>query len=424
MKIIFQRQAILLAALLQLLPIVRAFFINPTASSGFAFVLRWGIGAATAVGAVDAVSGATTAYFTSANTFTGTVAVPFTNNITLANTTSVGSSLAVITTNSISAVLSTFGQSTNFAMPPGLALQLLADVNLLSPVYDAIHGIPTTPGTNIFTISMEYPSRGAIISTDVTIVILPATIPTPVITNQPAATTNLVARDPSFSVTAGPPPLLYRWFFNTNTPLPNATNSTLTLTNVQPSQAGFYNVVVAGSGGAVTSTPAQLTVWQPPVITRQPAGQTNLAGSQASFSIVSGGFPALNYQWLFNSALLANATGPAFTITNIHLSQAGNYFVIVTNAAGAVTSSVAPLIVTVPAAPPITSTSATVTGGLFQFTFNPVAGLTNTVQMSANLATGTWGVLTNIPPPATTNPITVFDKINNSNQFYRIQIVP
>jgi hypothetical protein len=193
---------------------------------------------------------------------------------------------------------------------------------------------------------------------------------------------------------------------------------------VQLSQAGFYSVVVSGSGGAITSSPAKLTVWQPPVITNQPVGLTNLAGSPASFSVVSGGFPAVSYQWMFNSTLFANATGPVLTITNIHLSQAGNYSVIVTNAAGAVTSSVAPLVVTVPPAPPITSTSVTTTGGVFQFTFNPVAGLTNTVLSSADLTSNNWGVLTNIPPPATTNAVTVFDKINNSNQFYRIQIVP
>jgi hypothetical protein len=421
MKIIVQRHAILLAALLQILPVVRNLFINPVTCSSFAFILRWGIGTTAALGAVDAVSGATN-YFTSTNIFTGTVGTPFTNNLTLESSLSNGGSLAVITSNSISAVLSTSGQSTNFAMPPGLVLQFLDDSRLISPVYDAIHGTPTTPGTNTFIISMEYASF--IVSTNITIRILAGSSVAPGITNQPGSITNLVGTNPAFSVTAGPPPLLYHWFFNTNTSLPNATNATLTLTNVQLSQAGFYNVVVAGSGGAVTSTPAQLTVWQPPVITHQPAGLTNLAGSQASFSIVSGGFPALNYQWLFNSALLANATGPALTITNIHLSQAGNYSVIVTNIAGAVTSSVAPLIVTVPAAPPITSTSAAATGGLIQFTFNPVVGLTNTVQTSANLMTGTWGVLTNITPPATTNAVTIFDKITHSNQFYRIQIVP
>jgi hypothetical protein len=213
----------------------------------------------------------------------------------------------------------------------------LDDVNLLSPVYDALHGTPTTPGTNIFTITMDYEITGAVISTNVTILILPGMAAPPVITNQPVSMTNLAGSDPSFSVTAGPQPLAYRWFFNTNTSVPNATNSTLTLTNVQLAQAGYYSVAVSNAGGAITSSPAHLAVWQPPVITSTAA----LAGS-----------------------------------------------------------------------------------GTFQFTFSPVAGLTNTVQTGSALPPNGWRVLTNIAPPATTNAITVFDKINNSNQFYRIRIVP
>jgi hypothetical protein len=183
MKIIVQRHAILLAALLQLLPVVRGFFLNPATGSSFAFILRWGIGTAAGLGAVDAVSGATNS-FTSASTFTGTVGAPFTNNLTIASSLADGGSLAVITSNSISAVLTVAGRSTNFAMPPGLVLQFLDNARLASPVYDAIHGTPTTPGTNTFIISMEY--ANFIVSTNITIKILAGTSVAPGITNQPA----------------------------------------------------------------------------------------------------------------------------------------------------------------------------------------------------------------------------------------------
>jgi hypothetical protein len=332
---IVQRHAILLAALLQVLPVVRTWFANPATGSTFAFILSWGVGATAAVGAVDAVSGATTAYFTSASKFNGTVGVPFTNNITMANTKSDGNSQALITTNSVSAILTAFGQSTNFAMPPGLILQFLDDAYLVSPVYDALYGVPTTAGTNTFIISMIY--QGVIISTNITITILPGTNPGPVITNQPASVTNFVGTNPSFNVTAGPSPLAFRWFFNTNPLVPNATNSILTLTNVQISQAGYYVVVVSNASGAVTSSPARLTVWQPPAISA-------------------------------------------------------------------------------PAAP--------AGSALFQFTLTPVPGVTNTVQTCGDLATEPWQTLTNIPPPATTNGISIFDKVNGSKQFYRIRIVP
>ncbi len=337
MKLIVQRHAILLAAILQLLPLIRNFFINPATASAFAIVLRWGAGITAAVGTVDAVSGATNR-FTSPSSFTGTVGVPFTNNLTLEVSKGDGGSLAVITSNSVSVVLSKAGQSTNFDMPPGLVLQFLDNINLASPVYDAIHGVPTTPGTNIFTISMEYGS--SIVSADITIKILPGAGTLPGITNQPVSLTNLIGSSPIFSVTAGPPPLSYQWFFNTNTALPNATGASLALTNVQLPQAGYYRVVVSNSAGAVTSSPALLTVKLPP-------------------------------------------------------------------------------------APTITVTSAGATpGGVFQFTFNPAAGLTNTVQASSTLTGGLWETLTNIAPPATTNSITVADPLTSSNRFYRVRIIP
>jgi len=57
----------------------------------------------------------------------------------------------------------------------------------------------------------------------------------------------------------GQPPLRYRWYFSNN-PIPNATNSILSLTNVQSSQSGTYAVVVSDFSGSSTSNPALLSI--------------------------------------------------------------------------------------------------------------------------------------------------------------------
>ena len=57
----------------------------------------------------------------------------------------------------------------------------------------------------------------------------------------------------------GTAPLSYQWYFNTNTLLPNATNTSLTLTNVQTNIAGWYSVIVTNSLGT-TNAAARLTV--------------------------------------------------------------------------------------------------------------------------------------------------------------------
>jgi len=75
--------------------------------------------------------------------------------------------------------------------------------------------------------------------------------------NQTVAPSNSVI----FTVVAvGSAPLAYQWYFNTNTPVANATNSTLTLVNVQSANAGTYSVVVTNTAGSTTSSNALLTV--------------------------------------------------------------------------------------------------------------------------------------------------------------------
>ena len=64
----------------------------------------------------------------------------------------------------------------------------------------------------------------------------------------------------TLQVTAtGTSPLAYQWYFN-NSPLPSATDSSLSLTPVDASQAGIYQVLVTNSIGMVASTPAILNV--------------------------------------------------------------------------------------------------------------------------------------------------------------------
>ncbi|MCS7337312.1 MAG: immunoglobulin domain-containing protein, partial [Verrucomicrobiae bacterium] len=83
----------------------------------------------------------------------------------------------------------------------------------------------------------------------------------PVILRHPTNQTVSVGMRATFTITAiGTEPLRYQWYFNTNTPLPGATNAVLTLENVQPEQAGVYSVVVSNALGAAQSAFAELKV--------------------------------------------------------------------------------------------------------------------------------------------------------------------
>jgi hypothetical protein len=94
----------------------------------------------------------------------------------------------------------------------------------------------------------------------------------PIITGQPQDRTVILGETASFSVGAsGSQPLFYQWFFN-ETSIDGATASTLTLSNVQFSQAGNYSVLVSNSVTTVTSAVAVLVVNPAPVCVPPPAG--------------------------------------------------------------------------------------------------------------------------------------------------------
>jgi GH25 family lysozyme M1 (1,4-beta-N-acetylmuramidase) len=91
----------------------------------------------------------------------------------------------------------------------------------------------------------------------------------------------------------------------------------------------------------------------PPVIIGQPLSRTVRVGNNATFSVavaVSSSTP-LSYQWRFNGMNIAGATTTVYTQLDAQLTNTGNYTVVITNAAGSVTSSVAALTVNPP--PPV-----------------------------------------------------------------------
>jgi polygalacturonase len=152
----------------------------------------------------------------------------------------------------------------------------------------------------------------------------------------------------------GTMPLSYQWFYNTDTPVANATNAILTLGSAHLADAGGYSVLISNLYGAVMSAAGQLAVLPaPPSITTQPQGLTVIPGKFATFNVVASGSPPLNYQWYFNTnTILSGATGATLTLTNVQPANAGIYSVVVSNNEGSVTSSNAVLTVnTNPAAP-------------------------------------------------------------------------
>ena len=158
---------------------------------------------------------------------------------------------------------------------------------------------------------------------------------------------------------AGLEPLFYQWRYRGDL-IPGATNTTLLLTNLQPSQAGNYSVVVFNSANATNSPAAKLTVQTPALILAQPTNQAVRLGSNATFAVTAVGSGTLRYQWQFNATDLAGATDSTFTVTNAQLAHEGAYRVLVRDAYSTMPSASAQLVLLVDPVivqPPLTQTA-------------------------------------------------------------------
>ena len=138
-------------------------------------------------------------------------------------------------------------------------------------------------------------------------------------------------------VATGIGPFSYQWQRN-GADIPGATQSTLTLTNVQLPDSADYSVVVSNVFGSAISAPAALIVLVRPVVVDQPQSQTVVAGDDVTFTISASGTLPMNYSWRLNGTtitnILLNQTNSFFTLHQVRTNQAGNYAVGITNLAG------------------------------------------------------------------------------------------
>ena len=187
---------------------------------------------------------------------------------------------------------------------------------------------------------------------------------------------------------SGTDPKTCRWYTN-GVPLTDGnefsgtSTSSLQINNAQINDATAYSVAVTNSAGGVNNTVATITLVYPlPAIISQPVPTTTLLGSTANFSVTGYG-SSLTYQWYTISNSIISQTNFSFvlinsivtpvtnitTLTNTFIAavtdsgdktgsgtsalgfnaaanaDTNNYFVVITNAGGSITSQVATLTV-------------------------------------------------------------------------------
>ena len=159
----------------------------------------------------------------------------------------------------------------------------------------------------------------------------------PVITRQPESQAVTQGATVQFEVEAeGAPPLGYQWRKD-GIDLSEATETTLTITNVTLAEQGAYTVVVTDQNGSATSDPAQLDVIVPLLILEPPQSVTNQVGATVTFSVtVQGNPPPFTYVWrkfpsMTFAPIVTDERTSTLTLTNIQPSDASIYIVNISN---------------------------------------------------------------------------------------------
>lgn len=172
-------------------------------------------------------------------------------------------------------------------------------------------------------------------------VITPATI-----TLQPSSTTVGEGSNTVLQASVDGTAVTTQWYKN-NSPigapvtLSGPTDRSLQLTAVQLNDSGDYFFTVSNLFGQFTSEIATVTVQRyPPIINTQPASQHIPVGGSLSLFVDTSG-TTLNFQWQKDGADVFGATASALLSTNVALTDAGSYTVIVSNPLNTITSAVA-----------------------------------------------------------------------------------
>lgn len=234
---------------------------------------------------------------------------------------------------------------------PEFLVQRVDTIDVKTPGADG-RSTAYDPNTGVYGIISTNGILGAFVAATTADVGSPGVAPGPsaaTITQVPANATNTVGSRVTFT-NAGfaLPPLIYRWFFNGNpvdsrTPgvKLNYTNgiSTITLDNLQLTNAGNYTVIAANGLESFTNT-AVLTVnatpAPPTILSVTPVVDSFDAflGQSVILTVTADGFPTPSYQWQTNGTDIPGETNSQLSLSLSDTNQTADYSVRVFNTSG------------------------------------------------------------------------------------------
>ena len=236
------------------------------------------------------------------------------------------------------------------------------------------------------------------------------------ITTQPISHSAVIGTNTTVSVAAaGTSTLAYQWRKGGAdiTGNASATTATLTLPNVQTTDAGSYDVVISNASGSILSDSVLLTVVNAaPIITNSPLTAAGTVGTPFSFTITASGSPSSYTASPVPAGLALNGTTGAITGTP---TTVGTTSVLLgaTNATGTGNATLTITVAAAGVAPIITNSPLTAAGTVgTPFSFTITASGTPSSYTASPLPAGltlntTTGAITGTPTAVGTTAVLV-----------------
>lgn len=222
----------------------------------------------------------------------------------------------------------------------------------------------------------------------------------PAITGQPQNQLVTITSNATFAVTAtGTPPLRYQWFFNGTNSIAGATNSVLTIPNVQDVHAGAYSVVVSNVV-SVTSSNAVLSVNHPPVAPAPLLERFAFYGTKRRVAEFLGSDPDGDTVALLAVGPTSAQGGTVVTNSGwvIYTPPAGftnsdSFPFVLSDGRGGISQGTAAVNVTFDNVVPQNLRAELLGDGSVRLTFDGIPGRTYSIEFTDNLENPNWQIL-------------------------------
>ncbi len=329
----------------------------------------------------------------------------------------------------------TYAAASDIRYFAGVTYHFILDINVASHTYSAYVLLGTVQATiasnfafrseqaNVASLGnlAEMTSTGSHTVCNVAVTNLVA----PTLSAQPVSQTITAGQSATFSVVAaGTSPMTYQWSKN-GAAITGATSSSYTtLATTAADNSAQITVRVSNGIGEATSSSATLTVkgaLVAPTITMQPVAQSVTAGHSATFSVATTGTAPMNYQWNRYGSPIPGATSSSYGLALTAATDNGAQFnVVVSNAAGSVTSNNAALAITAAPLPAGCSTSSATWNnialgqnqtGSFRVSFNATPSASS-INGITGLSTGYANAYTSLAAGIRFNPNGTIDARN------------